>query len=186
MKVITLIYSFFVRFFGVLRCFKMKLVYFKSIKAKDIFIIEKGGIVSVRSGGKISIYGKTHLFKYSELQSRGTLEIGENFYLNKYSRVVAFDRIKIGKNVTIAQFVSILDHDHNFVIKNKKMKLQGYNTNPIVIGDNVWIADKATILKGVTIGSNVIIAANTVVNKDVPNNCIVAGVPFKIIKKLNE
>ena len=55
----------------------------------------------------------------------------------------------------------------------------------IKIGNNVWIADKVTILGGVTIGDNVIIGAGSVVNNDVPSNCIVAGIPANIIKKLS-
>ena len=50
----------------------------------------------------------------------------------------------------------------------------------------MWVGDKSTILRGVTVGDNVIIAAHTLVNKDVPSNSIVAGIPCKIIKKYNE
>ena len=56
---------------------------------------------------------------------------------------------------------------------------------PVIIGDNVWIGDKATILGGVTIGESVIIAANSVVTKDVPPYSVVAGIPAKVIKKMN-
>jgi acetyltransferase-like isoleucine patch superfamily enzyme len=54
----------------------------------------------------------------------------------------------------------------------------------VKIGNNVWIGDKATILGGVTIGDNVIIGANSVVTHDVPSNCVAAGNPAKIIKKI--
>ena len=59
-----------------------------------------------------------------------------------------------------------------------------YSKGPIVIGDNVWIGDKVIILDGVKIGNNSIIAAGTVVTKDVPDFCVVAGNPAKIIKNL--
>lgn len=52
----------------------------------------------------------------------------------------------------------------------------------IVIGNNVWLGDKVTVLSGVRIGNNVTVAANSVVTKDVPDNCIVAGIPARIIK----
>ena len=55
----------------------------------------------------------------------------------------------------------------------------------VEIGNNVWIGDKATILAGVVIGDNVIVAANSVVTKSVPSNTIVAGSPAKIIKQLD-
>lgn len=97
---------------------------------------------------------------------------------------MAHEEIIVGDNVTIAQFVSILDHDHDYVVQNNELIMKGYNTAPITIGSNVWIADKVTILKGVQIGSNVIIGANSLVTKNVPNNCIVAGNPVRVIKEI--
>lgn len=58
-----------------------------------------------------------------------------------------------------------------------------YSKGPVIIGNNVWIGDKATILPNVSIGNGAIIAANSVVTKDVPEYCIVAGNPAKIIKQ---
>ena len=55
---------------------------------------------------------------------------------------------------------------------------------PVIIEDNVWIGDKATVLPGVTIGKGAIVAANAVVTKDVPPYCIVAGIPAKIVKEI--
>ena len=58
-----------------------------------------------------------------------------------------------------------------------------YSKGPVIIGNNVWIGDKATILPNVSIGNGAIIAANSVVTKDVPEYCIVAGNPAKIINR---
>ena len=57
-----------------------------------------------------------------------------------------------------------------------------YTKGPVIIGNNVWIGDKATILGGVTIGDGAVIAANSVVTKDVPAYSVVGGNPAKIIK----
>ncbi len=78
---------------------------------------------------------------------RGRVHIGEQFGINRYSRIVAHESIRIGDHVTIGQMVSILDHDHHFEMEDGKMKLEGYTTAPITIGNNVWIGDKCTILK---------------------------------------
>ena len=94
------------------------------------------------------------------------------------------DQIEIGSDVTIAQFVSILDHDHEYVNKYGTFKIVGYTTAPIKIGNNVWISDKVSITKGVTIGDNVVIAANAVVTTHIPNNSVCGGVPAKIIKRI--
>jgi acetyltransferase-like isoleucine patch superfamily enzyme len=57
---------------------------------------------------------------------------------------------------------------------------------PIIIGNNVWIGSNSTILPGVVIGDNSIIGAGSVVTKNVPSNVIVAGVPAKVIKKIED
>lgn len=57
---------------------------------------------------------------------------------------------------------------------------------PVIIGNNVWIGDKATILPGVTIGDGVVVAANAVVTKDVPAYSVVGGNPVKILKSVNK
>ena len=57
---------------------------------------------------------------------------------------------------------------------------------PIRIGDGSWICSSATICGGVTIGKNCIVAAGAVVNRDIPDNCIAAGVPARVLRKLDE
>lgn len=119
-----------------------------------------------------------------EIIALGNINIGNNVCINSYSRVVSHKKIIIGDNVTVAKFVTILDHDHKYSFECENLKLDGFVTDDIIIGNNVWIGDKVTILKGVNIGNNVIVGANSVVNKSIPPNSIVAGTPAKIIKKL--
>ena len=61
-----------------------------------------------------------------------------------------------------------------------------FQSHPIFIGDCAWIGANATILTGVTIGKNSVVAAGAVVTKDVPDNCLVGGVPVKVIKKISQ
>lgn len=157
---------------------------FKSIKIEGIGLIATSASVRVIKG-QLEAGKRMLLAKHTELRSYGELKIGNNFCLNSYSRIIAHDKITIGNNVTLAQFVSILDHDHNYDVNHQgELCLNGYKTAPISIGNNVWIADKVTILKGVTIGDNVIIGANSLVIKDVESNSIVGGVPAKLLKKI--
>lgn len=118
------------------------------------------------------------------LYAKGALRIGKQFGINQYSRIVTHEKIEIGNNVTIGQMVSILDHDHKYEKKEGQLQLDGYATAPIKIGNNIWIGDKCTILKGVTIGDNVVVGANTLVHKDVPANVVIGGTPFKILKRI--
>ncbi len=140
--------------------------------------------IHIFKGGKITCQGRIIINDQVMLYAKGELQIGERFYTNRYTRIVAHERIQIGRNVTIGQMVTILDHDHDYVFDGPDMKLDGYQTAPVMIGNNIWIGDKCTILKGVTIGDNVVIGANTLVHKDVPSNSVIGGVPFKILKQL--
>lgn len=136
--------------------------------------------------GTIHCKGRVVLNDYVMLYAKGKLQIGKRFVCNKYSRIVAHEQIEIGDHVTIGQMVTIVDHDHDYHFESDQMRLEGYVTAPIRIGNNVWLADKCTILKGVTIGNNVIAGANTLIHKDVPSNCVIGGVPFKVLKELRK
>lgn len=145
--------------------------------------IGRATVLKCIGGGSIDCAGKIRMDSYSELMSLGKLSVGNSFVINSYSRIIAHDKIEIGDNVLIARFVSVLDHDH--ANEGNENRFKGYNTAPIKIGHNVWLGDKVTILKGVSIGNNVTVAANSVVTKDVPDNVIVGGVPAKVLKEIN-
>lgn len=93
--------------------------------------------------------------------------------------------ISIGNNVTITQGVTFHNHDGGVaVIRSKYPNID--IIKPINIGNNVFIGSHATILPGVTIGNNVIIAASSLVSKDIPDDVVVGGVPARIIKTIAE
>lgn len=111
------------------------------------------------------------------IEENAVLQLGNSF-INSNSRIYCFNKITIGDDVAISEEVVIRDSDNHTLI------YEGYEmTKPITIGNHVWIGSRAVILKGVTIGDGAVIAANALVNKDVPPNCLVAGVPAKIIKR---
>jgi acetyltransferase-like isoleucine patch superfamily enzyme len=178
-------YSLITRFFSVLRFFFLKIIFHKRFKCGKIGLVGRKVYFNIRREGEIIMGNRPVLADFTEVQAIGKIHIGNNLTLNRYSRIVGYKEILIGNNVTIAQFVTILDHDHNYQYKENELSLNGYVTLPITIGNNVWIGDKSTILKGTHIGNNVVIAANALVNKDVPDNCVVGGVPAKILKKLD-
>lgn len=173
-------------FLSFLKGLCLNVFYFKSLSCKFPFMSFNINSIIIHSKAKITLGKKVILNSNAIIESYKQINIGNNFYLNKYSRIVSKESIIIGDNVTIAQFVSILDHDHDYYLINNTLKLSDYKTSPVVIGNNVWISDKVTICKGVTIGDNVIIGANSVVTKDIPSNCIVAGVPAHVIKNICE
>jgi len=112
----------------------------------------------------------------------GVLEIDDHAVINDNCIISAYKHIKIGKNVMLAPFVYILDIDHAFTDKQTPISQQGYKTARVVIEDGVWIGTQSVITRGVTIGQNSIIAANSVVTRDIPPDSIAAGSPAVVIR----
>lgn len=114
------------------------------------------------------------------------VDYGKNIFLGKNVWIqhgcTFFDRgkITIGNNVFIAPKVNLITLNHAFDPSLRTATI----CKPIVIEDGVWIGTNSTILPGVTIGKNSIIGANSLVNKDVPANVVVAGNPAKVIKSI--
>jgi len=94
--------------------------------------------------------------------------------------IQAINGIIIGKNVRFGPGVKIISANHNFNDFSKHD-----NADPIIIGDNCWIAANAVILPGVQLGNHVVVAAGAVVTKSFTDNCLIGGVPAKIIKELD-
>lgn len=106
--------------------------------------------------------------------------IGRNVYINHLCSMLDMGTITIGDNVLIGPKVNILSEEHPVNPTERKSLM----VRPVVIKNSAWIGAGATILPGVTVGENAVVAAGAVVNKDVPDNTIVGGIPAKIIKKL--
>ena len=114
----------------------------------------------------------------------GDVTIGDHTRIGIHCTVIG--PVCIGNNVNLAQGITVTALNHNFEDASRRIDEQGISTKPVVIGDDVWIGANAVILPGVTIGRHVVVAAGAVVTKDVPDYSLVAGVPAKIIKDLNE
>jgi len=106
------------------------------------------------------------------------IKIGKNVFINFDCIFLDLGGITIEDNVLIAPKVSILSEGHPTAAEHRQSLVPGH----VHIKKNAWIGANATILPGVTIGENTIVAAGAVVSKDVPDNVIVGGVPAKIIK----
>lgn len=117
-----------------------------------------------------------------------TIIIGNNCSIGGYSQISSINRIIIGDGLLTGRFVYIGDNSHGSLTweeaKVPPLYRELKSKGPIVIGKNVWIGDKVTVLAGVTIGNNVIIGSNSVVTHDVPDNCVAVGSPIKIVKHL--
>lgn len=119
------------------------------------------------------------------LKDAGILTIGNYFYINRYSIIDCHYSITIGSRVQIGPHCYITDFDHGLLVDIDQPFHRGNNAfAPVVIEDNVWIGAGVTILKGVTIGQNAVVAAGSVVTKNVAPNTVVAGVPASFKKEI--
>ena len=108
--------------------------------------------------------------------------LGKGTFVNHGCYFMDGGTIEIGENVFIGPFCGFYTATHpmNYIERNKGLE----KALPIKIGDNCWFGANVSVLQGVTIGSGCVIAAGSVVTKDIPDNCMVAGVPAVIKKKI--
>ncbi|WP_454193273.1 DapH/DapD/GlmU-related protein [Paenibacillus sp. Marseille-Q7038] len=109
------------------------------------------------------------------------ITVGKNVFFNTGCSFQDRGGIRIGDGSLIGMNVTIATLNHGLSIETRNVTY----SSPVVIGENVWIGSSATILPGVTVGDNAVVAAGAVVTKDVPANTVVAGVPAKAIKKID-
>lgn len=114
------------------------------------------------------------------------ITIGSNCSIGEYNHITSTNLIKIGDNLLTGRWVTITDNSHGntdyITLQNAPLLRPVISKGPVIIGNNVWIGDKATILPNIKIGDGVVIAANSVVTKDIPAYCMAAGNPAVIIK----
>ena len=147
----------------------------------------------LQDGSKKIVIGEDTIIysweRYIDQYFSPSLKIGNNCRIGEYTHITAINNIEIGDGLLTGRFVIITDHSHGDTSEYdvdippaiRKLKSKGN----VVIGNNVWLGDKVSVLSGVNIGDNVIVGANSVVTKNVPSNCVVAGIPAKIIKQLD-
>ncbi len=120
------------------------------------------------------------------IETHGILIIGDRVIFGHHCTIGVREKVEIGEDTMIGELVSIRDHDHCFESLDQPIRTQGMKVSPVKIGRDVWIGGKATVLRGVTIGSHAVVGANAVVTRDVPEHAIVVGVPARIIGYRND
>ena len=124
--------------------------------------------------------------KYGNQSFTPSLTIGSHCRIGEYNHITACNKVIIGDGLLTGRFVYIGDNSHGGLSAKEALispaERELHSKGEVVIGKNVWIGDKATILPNVHIGDNVIVAASAVVTKNIPNDCIVAGIPAKVVK----
>lgn len=148
------------------KCGKSLFIHGKFRTILTNYKLEIGNYVRIWPDVKLSVQGK---------ESPAVLVIGDNVSIGDRTEIHCGKNISIGDNTLISWDCCILDRDyHAFNAQNEV-------TKGVIIGKNIWVGCRSMILKGVTIGDGAVIAAGSVVTKDVPEKCLVAGNPAKII-----
>ena len=129
-----------------------------------------------------SIGEKVWIAKIFNCDNGKNIYIGNNFTGNYNITMLDIREIYIGNNVMIGPNTLITTVGHPLSPMGRRLHLG--IAKPVIIGDDVWIGGNVTILPGITIGNNVVVAAGAVVTKDVPDNTLVGGVPARTIKTI--
>lgn len=131
-------------------------------------------------------------FKMNDKVSKRII-FGKDVQINDYVHISAIEQVIIGNNVLMASHVYISDNSHGFYGGNENDSSpwtppidRPYMIAPVRIGDNVWLGEGAIVLPGVKIGNGCVIGAHSIVNKDIPSNCIAVGAPAKVVKKYSD
>lgn len=112
------------------------------------------------------------------------IRIGNNVGIGEFAYLGGGGGLEIGDDCIIGQYLSCHPENHNFGDNHRLIRLQGVTRKGIRIGRNCWIGSKVTILDGVTVGDNCVIAAGAVLTRSVPPNSVVGGVPARVIKRV--
>lgn len=112
------------------------------------------------------------------------IEIGNNFYTNHGCVILDGARVTFGDNVFIAPNCIFSTAGHPLDTEQRNRGLE--YAYPITVGDNVWFGASVTVLPGVTIGSNTVIGAGSVVNRDIPDGVVAVGNPCRVLRRITE
>lgn len=136
-------------------------------------------ILKMEEGSKLLVKGDFNFMYGADIVvfKGAELDLGNNSYINSNCLIRCKEKISIGENCAIAHSFIIMDSDFHQSNSGNEM------TAAIYIGNHVWIGARVTILKGVKIGDGAIIAAGTVVTRNIPPRCLAAGNPARIIKE---
>lgn len=160
-----------------------------TLRPHTIYIGEK--YISIGTNSHIGDYGRLTAYSYYSHTKQifsPEIIIGDNCSIGSQSHITAINKIVIGNNVLTGPRVLITDNAHgasvDTIIDIAPIERELSSKGPVIIEDNVWIGEGSMIMPNVTIGKCSIIAANSVVTKDIPAYCVAAGSPARIIKTL--
>ena len=129
------------------------------------------------------------LVSMHDIENRTYLSIGKRVQVGRNCFIGASNNVTLADDVLLGPYVTIVDHTHQYSDETRPIIEQGITQEGFVkIGKGAWVGAGATVLghRGLTIGENAVVAANTVLTKDLPANCVAIGNPARIMERRNE
>jgi acetyltransferase-like isoleucine patch superfamily enzyme len=151
-----------------------------------VFVGDRVMIYRDRDGGPVQLEGKSLLIADTVIQTGmgGSVRIGSQACIQPRCQLSAYvSSIDIGERVQIAPNCGFYSYDHGTVAGQRIVDQPLQSRGPIVIGDGAWIGFGVVVLSGVRIGAGAVVAAGSVVTRDVPDECIAAGVPARVLRR---
>lgn len=133
--------------------------------------LDLGAGCEVDDASTIAVYGD------------GRIELGPGSFVGHHCTLAAREAIEIGAGTYLAELVSVRDHDHRV---GPPPSSGDMTVDPVVIGADVWIGAKVTVLRGARIGEGAVIGANAVVSGEMPARSVCAGVPARVVRMLDQ
>ena len=154
------------------------------VKIAEHCVIGEGTVISLR-GGQLVLGEGVELRRDCQVEVRGRLEFEGRALVQRGTTLHCDESIAVGARTVLSECTTIVDSSHG-TDDSDGWFLDVVRTEPVVIGTGVWVGAKATIGKGVRIGSGSVVSANSLVIKDVPPRWLVSGVPAKEIRPLGD
>lgn len=120
--------------------------------------------------------------RYNSTNFTPIIVLHDNVSIEQNVHITCANRVEVGDNTAIAAHVTITDIEHPYEDINIPVELQDIRVKEVIIGNGCKIYNGAVILPGVHIGNHCVIGANSVVNSDIPDNCVAAGAPARIVR----
>lgn len=141
--------------------------------------IEIGSCTTIGPGASLSVGMPTPL----DAGKDAVLSIGDRCVFGKGLSIVAHERVEVGDDTVAGHYVYITDQNHGYEDVDVPIGRQMWRNAPVRIGDSCWLGHGAVILPGATIGRHVVVAAGSVVAGEVPDHCVVAGAPARVVRR---
>ncbi len=145
------------------------------------------GNPAIRNRGRMVIHDRVRVYSTMARTEMGVgpdglLEIGEGTSINWGVSIAATKLVKIGANCMIGAQVMMMDTDFHRMEPDRRMERP--ESEPIILEDNVWLAGRVIVLRGVTIGHDSVVGAGSVVARDIPPRSVAVGFPARVVQKL--